>query len=230
MSKNIEFINFLGNDDSFPPVLASSLMPGWYVQSESYLNGKKAPNSKVDPRTIKRCVPVYDSLTSGYIIRTPADFYIERGENGEPFAYWATEKLLTTHSDFQVQKHPQRQNNFMFKLTNHWVVKTPKGYSCLFTQPMHHDLPLVAMPAIVDTDVYNERVQLPFTFKDPNFEGLVPAGTPIYQVIPFKRDSWKMNIINFKFYQDIFKKNDWIMKSTLFDAYRNNFWRKKDFK
>ena len=95
---------------------------------------------------------------------------------------------------------------------------------------MHHDLPLVAMPAIVDTDVYNERVQLPFTFKDPNFEGLVPAGTPIYQVIPFKRDSWKMNIVNCKFYQDIFKKNDWIMKSALFDAYRNNFWRKKDFK
>jgi len=27
-----------------------------------------------------------------------------------------------------------------------------------------------------------------------NFEGLIPKGTPVIQVIPFKRDNWKSNI------------------------------------
>jgi hypothetical protein len=29
---------------------------------------------------------------------------------------------------------------------------------------------------------------------DPMFEGLIPKGTPVAQVIPFKRDKWKMKI------------------------------------
>jgi hypothetical protein len=36
-------------------------------------------------------------------------------------------------------------------------------------------------------------VLFPFMMKN-NFSGVVPAGTPVVQIVPFKRDDWKSNV------------------------------------
>jgi hypothetical protein len=78
------------------------------------------------------------------------------------------------------------------------------------------------MEGVVDTDTYNAPVNFPFVLKNVNFEGLIPAGTPIAQVIPFKREEWKMQIGTEK---DLEKQSDSIkgLRSKMFDSYKSQY-------
>ena len=55
---------------------------------------------------------------------------------------------------------------------------------------------------------------------------IIKEGTPYVQVIPFKRDSWKMKIIP--------KKNAEITRlsavRSVFHSYKEYFWKKKSWK
>jgi hypothetical protein len=48
------------------------------------------------------------------------------------------------------------------------------------------------MSGIIDTDsdLFVTWGQLPF-FIRKGFTGIIPCGTPLYQIIPFQRDSWQ---------------------------------------
>ena len=47
-----------------------------------------------------------------------------------------------------------------------------------------------ALPGIVDTDRSPQPINFPFFIKK-NFVGTIEVGTPVVQLIPFKRDDWK---------------------------------------
>ena len=65
----------------FYPTPASENIPFWYKDLESYANNKKIPNSNgTINATIKRCMPVFDSITTGYIIYTYSDIYVSQDE------------------------------------------------------------------------------------------------------------------------------------------------------
>jgi hypothetical protein len=86
-----------------------------------------------------------------------------------------------------------------FKFENPWFIETPKGYSCLFLPLLNNnDDRFEILPGIVDTDMHTHRVQLPSVFNGwkykNGYEGTIKKGTPFAQVIPFKRDKWKMQI------------------------------------
>ena len=55
-------------------------------------------------------------------------------------------------------------------------------------------MPFYVLPAIVDTDKHPINVNFPF-FIRKDFEGTLPMGTPIMQIIPFKRDIWTHEVI-----------------------------------
>ena len=91
---------------------------------------------------------------------------------------------------------------------------------------MHRDNLINIIPAILDTDKFDCSVEFPFVLSNPSFTGLIPKGTEIAQVIPFKRDSWKSVFsINPKLKEESYFK----LKTTFFDFYRNVFWSKKNF-
>jgi hypothetical protein len=72
------------------------------------------------------------------------------------------------------------------------ALSLPKGYSCIIMHPLNrHDLPFLTLSGIVDADSMLHNGSIPFYIKE-DFEGLIKAGTPILQVIPFKRESWKI--------------------------------------
>jgi hypothetical protein len=51
------------------------------------------------------------------------------------------------------------------------------------------------MPGIVDTDTFPNEINFPIVIngdKYPVLETIIEKGTPYVQIIPFKRDSWKM--------------------------------------
>ncbi|MEK9648983.1 MAG: hypothetical protein VW337_07705, partial [Gammaproteobacteria bacterium] len=63
-------------------------------------------------------------------------------------------------------------------------------YSALYAQPLNrHELPFLTMSGIVD----NDKVKLPGTmpfFVLRGTRGILPAGTPYAQIIPFRREHW----------------------------------------
>jgi hypothetical protein len=233
MAKKIYFSKTDGNEAIYNPLPASRVMPEWYKNAQSYLNNSKKPSIDAAFVTIKKCVPVFDSITAGYLILLGRDIYCEQTETG-PFFHWRTEgsgeteKVLTQHTDFQVQGHPENTLGHQLKIENQWIIKTEPGYSCLIVPPMHRDNKIIVLSAIVDTDKYYEKINLPFNLKDNNFEGMIEAGTPIAQVIPFRRESYKMEVVPLDKKRSL--KNQTTVSAKLFDAYRNLFWARKDYK
>jgi len=244
---NIIFTNTSFFEEINPPVPAEKNIPEWYKQTNSYVGADKKPNGQgATTATIKRCMPVFDAITSGYIIESPADIYvsIEEYEAKDPETKeliedipnkkvqvfeWANFSLISFHPVEQALLHPAKNEHNYPKWTNPWAIKTPIGYSTLFIQPMHRDLPFTILPGIVDTDKYFAPVNFPFTINDPNFQGLIPKGTPIAQVIPFKRDIWEMSLGN---EQDVKNSISVITKlhTTFFDKYKNMFRQDKVYK
>jgi hypothetical protein len=225
---NITFTNTSGADLEHP-IPASGLVPDWYKKAESYIGGEKKPDGKSGTTaTIKRCMPVFDAITAGYLITTPADVYVSI-KDGEQRFEWSALNLISFHPIEQAKEHPENKGFAYPKWTNHWAIRTPKGYSTLFIQPMHRDSVFTILPGVVDTDEYYAPVNFPFVINDSKFEGLIPKGTPMVQIIPFKRESWSMQIGG---------KNELVEQEKIgrklltkfFDRYKTMFRANKEYK
>ncbi len=206
------------------PVPASKCIPEWYKKIDSYIGGKKTINVTNINATIKKCMPVFDTLTMGYIIPTPVDVHISL-DNNVPFYQYPAMNFITMHSKEQATGYPSNKEFDIPKFNNPWAIKTAPGYSCLFVTPFHHNLPFTTLPGFVDTDTYSTQVNFPFVLNNPKFEGIIYAGTPMVQVIPIKREEWKMEI------------NDWDNESIenrlstkFFNRYKTLFWHSKQYK
>lgn len=201
--KIIKFIPVSGTDNGVfdPPIPASKIIPEWYKKQDKYTNGKKMFNENgTVNHTIKACMPVFDLMTAGYIFTLPGDVIISKDGNGNVNTLWSTNSstLIQSHPipQYDMYNVPNEYEPVGLKFINPWITQTPAGYSCLFIQPsFRDDLPFSVLPAIVDTDCHPIGVNFPF-FLRKDFEGLIPMGTPIMQIIPFKREEWSHEIIN----------------------------------
>ena len=80
------------------------------------------------------------------------------------------------------------------------------------------------LPWQINDDFYNDNV--PFVLKNFNEEVSIPVGQPLVWVVPFKRESWKMEIHNY----DLEPKDYYINFFKQFlDNYKNNIWSKKEY-
>ena len=171
------------------PQPASRFIPEEYKKLERFYNGD------MHKATLKTCIPFLDSLTMGYIISFDQDYVVDPVEN-----------------DFTVLPANKEQNDFGFhnqaqlpeewkkiagenagKFHNKWLIKTPPGYSCLFIKPMNRiETRFEIIAGVVDTDTYVNTINFPFILHKRDEQFLIKKGEPMVQVIPFKRDSWKM--------------------------------------
>jgi len=228
----ITFTNTFETPDKYGPKPSSASVPEWYKSVSSYrFTGEKKPmGDGSTPATIKRCMPVFDAITSGYILHTYVDIWVSQ-RDGQPWYEWPSFKAIDFHPIDQAPNHPNRNGHELSypKWINSWAVKTPKGYSTLFVQPFHRESIFSILPGVVDTDTYDVPVNFPFVLNDTSFEGLIPAGTPMVQVIPFKRESWEMEIGDKKDF-DQQNKNNILLRTVFFDSYKLNFRQKKEYK
>jgi hypothetical protein len=237
----IIFTNTFGVPEEFYPQPTYKMLPEWYKQTESYVDGKKKPKGNGDTSgTIKRCMPVFDALTSGYYLITYTDLYVSQEENINTFTaeftgtrsprfQWSSLNPIQFHPLEQAPLHPVATGDQIPKWINPWSIKTPPGYSTLFIPPVHRENAFVALPGVVDTDTYTAPVNIVFTLSNPDFEGLIPAGTPIAQVIPFKRESWEMKIGEEKEIIDQNKVTT-LLRTKFFDSYKTQFRHNKEYR
>jgi hypothetical protein len=227
---NITFTNTIPFEID-PPQPASKFIPEWYTNTDSYIGKNKKPDGNGGTTgTIKRCMPVFDAITAGYIISSPADVYVSLVD-GYHYFEWASFNLISLHSLEQAIEHParNRQDVPVPKWENPWSIKTPKGYSTLFVQPFHRESVFTILPGIVDTDTYTAPINFPMIMNDPDFEGLIPKGTPIAQVIPFRRDTWHMSLGSDKELKEQHSIRS-KLNSKFFDRYKTMFWNKKEYR
>jgi hypothetical protein len=209
--------------------------------------------------TIKKCMPVFDAITAGYVLLTYTDIYVsqqpvtygdsefyrktgqvklltdkeieeQKLSKTQPYYEWDSKEPIAFHPKDQAPTHPQNNGHMSYpKWVNPWAIKTETGYSTIFLQPVHRESPFTILPGIVDTDTYNAPVHFPFVLNDITFEGVIPAGTPMAQVIPFKRDVWEMEIGN----QEELKsqiETTRLLKTKPFDSYKSQFRQAKEYK
>lgn len=219
---------------SVAPEPASKFVPEWYKKIGPWTNGAKKLSypfgSETHNASIKRCVPFLDAMTAGYIFSLDDDIYVELDANKQPFIRWkSTVDMVTWHSIEQWEGFPlsEEYHQMIAKWHNEWQIITPKGYSLWVTHPTNrYDLPFHTLTGFVDTDGYDMRVQFPFILKK-NFEGIIPAGTPLAQLIPVKRDDFTG--VKEKYDADqqyVNRRNFW---RTFAGTYKTNYWKKKKY-
>lgn len=215
------------------PEPASKNFPSWWRKSEPYVGGSKKVVKGQYNSTVKKCPGIQDLLTTGYILKTPCDIYIDT--TGEDLYYEVNEIHATSimlHSTEQVtswEYDTERFTKDVFRIHPMWVVSTEKGYSTLFVHPsFHNTLPFEAVPAIIDTDMYPSDG--PFSVKlKKGFKGVIEAGTPLVQCIPYKREEFESVILekpDIKMFNSIMLK----IKYKFGNAYKSIMWEKKVFK
>lgn len=229
--EQIKFINILNVDEDYRPTPAHNNIPDWYKELDSYVGKEKSAIDGVTTGTIKRCMPIFDSITSGYIIYSHVDIFISQ-KDGAPYYQWPQFEAIGFHPIVQAPTLPYNTGHTVSypKWINSWGIKTPKGYSTLFITPTYRDLPFTILPGVVDTDTYMSPVNFPFVLNDVNYTGIIRAGTPIAQAIPFKRTSWKMSIDNSLKTHQLIQKDFTKLRSSIFDSYKTRFRQVKEYK
>ena len=182
--------------------------------------------------TVKTCMPFLDSLTAGYIIPFDQDYVVDPIETD--FTVWPANKKPQDDFGFHNKAQlPESWKKFSGdnagKFMNKWLIKTPPGYSCLFIKPMNRiEERFDIIPGIVDTDQYINTINFPFILRKRDKQFLIKKGEPMIQVIPFKRDSWKM--WSGFYFEKAHSKILNILESEWMDRYKKWFWSKKSFK
>jgi hypothetical protein len=237
MKKNI--IKFIANSESVydvedPPVPAKQTIPKWFKEipaSVSYINAPPYRKSS----TVKRCMPFLDALTSGYTIRMPQDVAVYY-ENGKMLTHWGVDtEFADPVMDLDFPKFrseglpvPEGYYPDVWRLTTYPRIVTPKGYSILVTHPLNrYDLPFLTLSGVVDSDSINVVLALNMYVRN-GFEGIIERGTPVAQVIPFKREEWGHEVLpSLNKLEE--RKEHFNVRSKLDRSYMNNFWNKKKF-
>ena len=243
---NVRFIDTTRNiNKAYAPKPAKNNLPEWYKKMPSFakdLPGVTEEDRKFfldrsgvnGPPTVKKCMPVFDTITAGYHLFTHADFLIFSKDNDPyPWYRWSdSDDVVDFHDYYQIAGYPvkpEEKGRRVGRYYNPWSIVTPKGYSCLIVPPMHRESNLRILPGIVDTDTYHGPIQLPFFLVDPEWRDLVPAGTPIAQVIPFKRDSFTHTIEEDDPYDSLFTKTHRLIRSKFYNVYKSFMWSKKEY-
>ncbi len=180
------------------PSPASKHLPDWYKKMENFVGGPTNGEERRNSQTMKRCMPLFDSMTTGYYLKTYTDLTVKNDkEKGLSFswAYSTNSETVSFHHAHQVIDYKDKSHPFGApKLFNPWGIQTPAGYSVLIIPPLHQPaIGIRILEAVVDTDKYYNQIQFPFAV-DEGFTGDIPIGTPFAQIIPFKRDDFKMRI------------------------------------
>lgn len=188
--------------------------------------------------TAKKCMPFVDSFLSGYIQELPCDIKIYKsgtrpGSNEDVIKYeWAGPfKPMSSREQSENRRliFPKFDGYYHTELQwdTFWEPHTPKGYSALYTHPANRfDLPFQTMSGIIDTDEWPVTGPVPFLLKE-GFEGVIPQGTPIYQITFIKRESWEASYSD---YDSIVEKLQYQARSVFTGGYKKKFWKRKDFK
>ena len=188
-----EIIEFYCHQDSVgtlpEPIPAYKNIPEWWR--------KLAPT---DPKekdmfgspgfTAKKCMPLLDVHSLGYIIPLQGDIGVKTNIDRSIIKIHNPPglKIAEFHSKGQLGGFGGAD---AVKFINRWIIKTAPGWSTLFIPPINAFNPhFTCLGGLVDTDKYPKEVNFPAIWHTGNFDDMLRAGTPLVTAIPIKRNSF----------------------------------------
>ena len=220
-----------------PPEPAVRHLPKWYKGLAKF--DRSNDDITLDPQnnlgsdgaqvSTKMCMPFFDATTAGYMYVLEDDLYVNLDKNGKPSLSWSSDLMLVDTRPIIDIVVPDNCHPIHYGWRMNWYYETPPGYSVLITHPMNrYDLPFYVQSGIVESDIWGLPVFIAFFLKR-NFHGVIPKGTPIMQIIPFKRDNWELDVINSEEELDRHQLMAENRRSMLYGYYKKFAWRKKIF-
>jgi hypothetical protein len=143
-----------------------------------------------------RCPGMFDLAQAGYLVTAPMDIHIKANKQGVSIKVENCPQLMAPTKmeyalvegmiNFKDTVKPQ-----VWKIPMPWAVYAKKGYSAqVLDARMHfpHTDKMFIYPGVVDYEDFHS-INLIFSITE-ECEFTIWAGTPILQVIPFKRESF----------------------------------------
>jgi hypothetical protein len=220
---------------NLPPIPATQDVPSWYKELPRFIGNVKSPSK--GSKDLKLCSPFRDALIHGYFIRLPLDVEVII-ENEIPTINWngaipfepvklRGDITLDTNQAYGMPV-PMGCSPYMFAWHPFWGITLPDGYSSLITHPINrYDLPFTVTNGVMDSDKFTVAGSIPFFLKE-GFEGIIPRGTPIAQVFPFRREEWVTEMA--PHHLEYNNKTMMLRDSHLYGYYAKFLRQKKSFK
>ena len=186
------------------PVPAKTVIPQWYKDISLYNASNNFSDVSLDNEngidssaiSLKLCSPTFDAFSSGYQVLLAEDILVELDSNGVPEISWASKEFTINRMPSVEFAIPPFYHPIAFAFRMMQGFSTPPGTSCLVSHPFNRlDLPFYVTTAIVDSDKKFPPADIRFVLRR-DFEGVIKEGTPIYQILPFTREEWKIELDN----------------------------------
>ena len=188
-----------------PIVPAIAALPQWYKDKKPEVTGSMPYERHTG--TIKACPAMFDSMVQGYIMPLWTDLYVQPSDETPPVPqFWWGDGIKAPMSPYLLKRFDVEMTEGMptadktnlpaFKIDSPWVLTTPKGYSTLFISPFNNaDSLFEPFSGVIHTDIFSTYIKVLTLWKGPeDFKGIIKAGTPLVQMIPFKRESFQHNL------------------------------------
>ena len=207
MKQLIKFVKnrpWLTGDSSSVPKPTIKTLPEWYRKADRFhinpqtnkhwedpITGEKMPNWKA-------CPSVFDIMGTGYVYRTPCDieFYEEHGQIKAKVLDEENKDFIQVRPPMYQFVPPTGYHEAHFAWWSDWAVEVPDGYSVLYSQPFNRfELPFLTTSGVIDNDKVSLPGTMPF-FVVKGFTGVLPAGTPYAQMVPFRRENWESEVVS----------------------------------
>jgi hypothetical protein len=180
------------------PMPARRALPDWL---RSMPANAFSESHGLEVRTVKQCPPFVDAMSHGFVIPLPCDILVHDG-----VLSWDWD-----HPALSVDAHPSSPISFhdpaqaagtpffepgvvIVKFNSFWTIELEPGFSLFATHPVNRaDLPFRLLTGLVDCDRFRDvGVLFPAAWVDPEFEGVVPRGTPVAQCFPVAREALEL--------------------------------------
>ena len=176
-------------------VQASKCYPQWYKDAPVY---PKDDTSEIAKGSFKKCSPFTDSFSLGYMLPLQKDVHITFINGERKISSFVAANPVLQRST-AVHNNPTLpvpsgfcQEPFAWLTKN--IIHIPEGYRALITHPLNrYDLPFITLTAVLNGEFTLQPGSVPMFLKE-DFEGTIPAGTPIAQIILFKDEDWVSEI------------------------------------
>jgi hypothetical protein len=166
------------------PQPAYKSIPSWYKAAGGA--GDMPPLSK----SVRACMPFMEALTFGWVVPVPTDIAVTQTPNGVDVE-WRPDffKAMGNHPKEQVGGEEFPHDGEILKFNLPYTLRTPDGVSTLYMPPLNRvDTPIRPFSGVINTDRYVNQTNIPALLIDSGFEGVIEAGTPLAQLLPFERD------------------------------------------
>ncbi len=227
---------------SSPPYPAKNHTLDWLKQMPPYIAGD-IPTEKTDiciadriNRTIKTCPGINDMLSCGYIVPLWTDIIVSYDCYAGQIALRCFDEKTEHHfhKTAQFLTCPVHKTVSPYKavinLHTPWMVKLPQGFSSYIYHPYwtETDEFFSVMPGIVDHDSFHVLNLIIRWNKLGKGEYLLKKGTPIAQILPFRREKFEMDITHG---EDKRPQDHHLHQAFdgFFRKYRALAWKKKKF-